>query len=555
MKETITIYCKNTKTYQTFPIGTSLLDMYKSFGEPLQYCAMNAHVNNKVEGLTYRCYQAKDVEFNDYTTTSGQRAYIRSLCHIFAKAVSELMPMAKLHIEHPLSKGYYCTIQDGGEITPKLILQLKQRMCEIVTANSAFHLKHIQTVEAAKLFRSQGMDDRALLVETAGMLYTTYYELDENINYFYGCLVPYTGYIHLFNLIPHHGGILLQIPNRTNPEILDAFVDQEKMFDVFKEHRTMQRAIGLNYVGDFNKITQEKRTAEIIKVSEAVQEKSIAKIAEQIASRYKEDVRLVLISGPSSSGKTTMCKRLEVQLTTNLLHPVSISLDDYFINREDTPKDEQGEYDFESLHSVDLPLFNNDLKRIIAGEEVRLPTFSFETGERVYKGNTLKMRENSILVIEGIHALNPELTALIDPKFTFKIYVSALTTISLDSHNWIPTTDNRLIRRIVRDYGFRGYSAKETIARWESVRKGEEKWIFPYQENADVMFNSAMLYELAALRKVAESILMEVQESDKEYAEAFRLLRFLRYFNYIPDEEYPRTSLLREFLGGSSFTY
>lgn len=555
MKETITIYCKNTKSYQRFPIGTSLLSMYKSFGEPLKYCAMNAHVNNRVEGLKYRCYQSKDVEFNDYTSTSGQRAYIRSLCHIFAKAVEEIIPTAKLHIEHPLSKGYYCTIQEGGEITPKLIIQIKQRMNEIVATNSSFHFKHIQTVEAAKLFRSRGMEDKALLIETAGMLYTTYYELEGSINYFYGCLVPYTGYIHLFNLIPHQEGVLLQIPKRGNPEILDEFVDQEKMFDVFKEHRTMQRTIGVNYVGDFNKVTQEKRTADIIKVSEAIQEKSIAKIAEQIAGRFNDNVRLVLISGPSSSGKTTMSKRLEVQLTTNLLHPVSISLDDYFLNREDTPRDENGEYDFESLYTVDLALFNSDLKRIIEGEEVRLPTFSFETGMRIYKGNTLKMGENSILVIEGIHALNPELTALIDPKYTFKIYVSALTTISLDSHNWIPTTDNRLIRRIVRDYGFRGYSAKETIARWESVRKGEEEWIFPYQENADVMFNSAMLYELAALRKVAESILMEVLESDDEYAEAFRLLRFLRYFNYIPDEEYPRTSLLREFLGGSSFTY
>jgi uridine kinase len=555
MKETVTIYCKNTKTYQKFPVGTTLLDMYKSFGEPLQYCVMNAHVNNRVEGLKYRCYQPKDIEFNDYTATSGQRAYIRSLCHIFAKAVAEIMPTAKLHIEHPLSKGYYCTIQGGGEVTPKLILQIKQRMSEIVAENSSFHFKQIQTTEAAELFRSQGMDDKALLIETAGMLYTTYYDLEGSVNYFYGCLVPYTGYIHLFNLIPHHEGILLQIPNRNNPELLDEFVDQEKMFDVFKEHRTMQRTIGLNYVGDFNKVTQEKRTTDIIKVSEAIQEKSIAKIAEQIASRFKEGVRLVLISGPSSSGKTTMCKRLEIQLITNLLHPVSISLDDYFLDREDTPKDEDGEYDFESLYTLDLQLFNSDLKRVIAGEEVRLPTFSFETGKRIYRGNTLKMQSNSILVIEGIHALNPELTALIDPQCTFKIYVSALTTISLDSHNWIPTTDNRLIRRIVRDYGFRGYSAKETIARWESVRKGEEKWIFPYQEHADVMFNSAMLYELAALRRVAEPILMEVLESDKEHAEAFRLLRFLRYFNYIPDDEYPRTSLLREFLGGSSFTY
>lgn len=555
MKETITIYCKNTKTFLDFPIGSSLLSMYKAFGTPLKHLPMNAFVNNKVEGLLFRCYKSKDVEFNDYTSASGQRAYVRSLCHIFAKAVTDIIPSAQLHLEHPVSKGYYCVIRNGKEMSLDTINKIKVRMQEIIDADYLFHLRYTQTSQAAQLFRSLGMDDKATLIETAGMPYTTYYELDGNIDYFYGCLVPSTKYIHLFDIIPYYEGVLLQVPNRSNPNIVEDFINQDKMFDVFKEHLTMQRTVGMNYVGDLNKATREGYTSEIIKVSEAMQEKSIAKTAEKIADRFKEGVRLVLISGPSSSGKTTLCKRLEVQLTTNLLHPVSISLDDYFIDRIRTPKDEHGEYDFESIYALDLPTFNRDLARIIAGEEVELPSYNFETGTRIYKGKKLKMRENSILVIEGIHALNPLLTEMIDANRMFKIYVSALTTISLDSHNWIPTTDNRLIRRIVRDYRFRGYSAKETISRWKSVRKGEDKWIFPYQENADVMFNSAMLYELAALRKVAEPILMEVLESEEEHAEAFRLLRFLRYFNYIPDEEYPRTSLLREFLGGSSFIY
>lgn len=428
-------------------------------------------------------------------------------------------------------------------------------MDEIIKANLPFRLKNSRTKEAAALFRSLGMDDKALLVETAGMPYTSYYELDGNVNYFYGCLVPSTGFIHLFDIVPYFDGVLLRVPSRNNPMELEPVINQDKMFDVFKEHLTLQRTLDMNYVGDLNMATRKGHTSDVVKVSEAMQEKSISKIAEKIAAKYRDGVRLVLISGPSSSGKTTLCKRLAIQLLTNLLHPVSISLDDYFMNREDTPLDEHGEYDFESLHALDLPYFNSDLQKILEGREVELPTFNFETGLRMYKGKKLKIGSNSILVIEGIHALNPELTAMIEDKYKYKIYVSALTTISLDSHNWIPTTDNRLLRRIVRDYRFRGYSAKDTIARWASVRKGEDKWIFPYQENADDMFNSAMLYELAALRKFAEPILMEVMEDDPEYAEAFRLLRFLRYFNYIPDEELPATSLLREFLGGSSFLY
>ena len=332
---------------------------------------------------------------------------------------------------------------------------------------------------------------------------------------------------------------------------LEPAIQQDKMFEAYKQHLTLQRTLDLNNVGDLNRAIESGHTSELIMVSEAMQEKQVAKIAEEIAKRYEEGVRIVLISGPSSSGKTTFCKRLEVQLITNLIHPVSISLDDYFLNREDTPKDETGDYDFESLYALDLPYFNSELKDLLSGKEIDLPTFDFGTGKRIYKGKKLKMQKNSVLVIEGIHALNPELTAMIDDKFKYMVYVS----ISLDNHNWIPTTDNRLLRRIIRDYRFRGYSAKDTIARWPSVRRGEDKWIFPYQENADAMFNSAMLYELAALRKFAEPILAEVRESDNENAEAYRLLRFLRYFNYIPDVGLPGTSLLREFLGGGSFRY
>lgn len=555
MKETITIFCKNTDTSKDFPVGTTLLDMYKGFGSPLPNMPMNAHVNNKVEGLSFRCYYPKDVEFLDYTNRSGLRTYVRSLCHIFSKAVSDVLPSAKLFLEHPVSKGYYCAIHNGKSITHETISKIKHRMQEIIDADLPFRLRTVRTEEATALFRSQGMEDKALLVETAGMPYTSYYELEGNVNYFYGTLTPSTGFIHLFDIVPYFDGVLLRIPKQSNVNELEPVICQDKMFEVYKEHLTLQRTVGLNYVGDLNLSTAMGHTSDVVKVSEAMQEKSIAKIAEQIAERYKKGVRMVLISGPSSSGKTTLAKRLNIQLITNLLYPVSLSLDDYFLNREDTPLDEHGEYDFESLYALDLPYFNRDLNRILQGEEVELPTFNFETGKREYKGKKLQMKKNSVLVIEGIHALNPELTSMIDDNYKYRIYVSALTTISLDSHNWIPTTDNRLLRRIIRDYRFRGYSAKETIARWPSVRRGEDKWIFPYQENADAMFNSAMIYELAALRHFAEPILREVLEDEPEYAEAFRLLRFLRYFRYIPDEELPTTSLLREFLGGSSFRY
>lgn len=555
MSETITIYCKNNNTYKDVPIGSSLLDIYTAVGAPLRYRPMNAQVNNKTEGLNFRCWQPKDIEFIDYTQLSGLRTYVRSLCHIFSKAVYDIWPTATLNLEHPISKGYYCVIHNGKDIDPETIEKIKKRMWELIDADLPFLHKSVRTVDAAVLFRERGMNDKARLIETAGMPYTSYYELDGYINFFYGCLTPSTGYIQMFDLEPYMDGVLLRIPKQTEPLELQPVINQDKMFEAYKEHLILQRTVGLDNVGDLNLAIEKGLSQDIILVSEAMQEKQVAKIAEKIADGYKEGIRIVLISGPSSSGKTTFCKRLQVQLTTNLLHPVGISLDDYFLNREDTPKDEHGEYDFESLYALDLPYFNKDLKKLLSGEEIDLPTFNFETGQRVFKGKKLKLRENSILVIEGIHALNPELTEFIDDKYKYRVYVSVLTSISLDNHNWIPTTDNRLLRRIIRDYRFRGYSAEDTINRWPSVRRGEDKWIFPYQENADAMFNSAMLYELAALRKFAEPILAQVPESSKANAEAYRLLRFLRYFNYIPTEELPGTSLLREFLGGGSFKY
>lgn len=555
MSETITIYCKNNNTYKDVPIGSSLLDIYTALGAPLRYRPMNAQVNNKTESLNFRCWQPKDIEFIDYTQLSGLRTYVRSLCHIFSKAVYDIWPTATLNLEHPVSKGYYCVIHNGKNIDLETIERIKKRMWELIDADLPFLHKSVRTVDAAVLFRERGMNDKARLIETAGLPYTSYYELEGYINFFYGCLTPSTGYIQLFDLEPYMDGVLLRIPKQTDPMELQPVIKQDKMFEAYKEHLTLQRTVGLDNVGDLNLAIEKGRSQDIILVSEAMQEKQVAKIAEKIADGYKEGIRIVLISGPSSSGKTTFCKRLQVQLTTNLLHPVGISLDDYFLNREDTPKDEHGEYNFESLYALDLPYFNKDLKKLLSGEEIDLPTFNFETGQRVFKGKKLKLRENSILVIEGIHALNPELTEFIDDKYKYRVYVSVLTSISLDNHNWIPTTDNRLLRRIIRDYRFRGYSAEDTINRWPSVRRGEDKWIFPYQENADAMFNSAMLYELAALRKFAEPILAQVPESSKANAEAYRLLRFLRYFNYIPTEELPGTSLLREFLGGGSFKY
>lgn len=551
--ETTTIYCINNNMYKEAPMGSSLSEIYALVGAPLRYRPLSARVNHRVVELDWRCWTPKDIEFVDYTHPAGNRTYLRSLCFILSKAVNDIYPDAVFNLEHPVSRGYYCAFEDRRAISRDEVEQIKEQMQLIIEADVPFVPHTIRTSDAIDLFREQGMNDKALLIETAGMAYTSYYEMHGYIDYFYGCLVPSSGYIHLFDLIPYEDGVLLQVPQKDDPNQLASMICQNKMFQAYKEHLALQRMLGMNYVGDLNSVITGGNTKEIIMVAEAMQEKQIANIAEEIARRYKDGVRVVLISGPSSSGKTTFCKRLQIQLLTNLLHPVGVSIDDYFLNREDTPRDESGVYDFESLYAIDLPYFEGDLKKLIAGEEIETPSFNFSKGQRTFRGETLRMTDNSVLLLEGIHGLNPELTSCIPPENIFRVYVSALTTISLDGHNWIPTTDNRLLRRIVRDYRSRGYSAKDTIAAWPRVRRGEDKWIFPYQENADAVFNSAMIYELAVLRKFAEPILSEIREMDAGHAEAYRLLRFLRYFRYIPIEELPATSLLREFLGGGNF--
>ncbi|MDR1408002.1 MAG: nucleoside kinase [Tannerella sp.] len=553
MRQTVTVYCRNTGESLDVPAGASLLDVYTLAGEPLRYRPMSVRVNRRVEGLGSRCWTEADVEFVDCTHPAGFRTYLRSLCYILARAVNDLYPRAVFDLEHSVSKGYYCAFADRRTVSAADVAQIRRRMQEIIDADIPFVLRNIRSAEAVDMFRRRGMDDKALLIETVGMAYTSYYEMEGYADYFYGCLTPSSGYIHLFGLVPYEDGMLLQVPQRDRPDRLEDMVRQEKMFQAYREHLVLQRTLGLNDVGELNRAVARGGARRIVMVSEAMQEKQIARIAEEIARRYAGGVRVILISGPSSSGKTTFCKRLEIQLITNLLHPVGISLDDYYLNREDTPRDETGAYDFESLHAIDLPYFYDHLRRLIAGERIEVPSFDFETGRRIFRGRTMQMnRPHSILLLEGIHGLNPELVAALPPSSFFRIYVSALTTISLDGHNWIPTSDNRLLRRIIRDYHSRGYSARETIAMWPRIRRGEDRWIFPYQENADATFNSAMIYELAVLRKFVEPILSEIREIDDESAEAWRLLRFLRYFNYIPPEELPPASLLREFLGGGN---
>lgn len=551
------IYCKNNNLTKEFPVGSSLLDIYSGLGLNMPYGPVSAKVNNKVEGLNFRVYYHKDVEFLDITNSSGMRTYVRSLCFILVKAVKDLYPTGSISLEHPVSKGYYCNLHLDRSIGLDDVNRIKQRMKELIAADLPFERIECHTEKAVDLFRSQGMEDKVKLLQTSGQLYTFYYRLEDCIDYYYGSLVPSTGYIRQFDIVKYYDGLLLRIPDRQHPEKLEEVVKQEKMLEVFQEYHRWNQILGISTVGDFNIACNGGHATDLINVSEALQEKKIAQIADEITHRNQngQRVKLVLISGPSSSGKTTFSKRLSIQLMTNGMKPYPISLDDYFVDREKTPKDENGNYDFESLEALDRPFFEAQLKDLLDGKEIELPRFNFTTGRREMSGNKLKIDEHMILILEGIHALNPALTPNIPAENKFKIYVSALTTILLDNHNYIPTTDNRLLRRIIRDYKYRNYSAEETISRWGSVRKGEDKWIFPYQEYADAMFNSALLFELAVLKDYAEPILRKVPNNRPEYSEAHRLLRFLEYFVSVPDQEIPPTSLLREFLGGSSFRY
>lgn len=519
----------------------------------MPYGPVSAKVNNKVEGMHYRVYNNKDVEFLDLYSASGSRAYTRTLFFVLCKAVHDIFPDGSVVIDIPVSNGYYCDLQIGRAVTLQDVERLRSHMQEIIDRALPIHRHEAPTEEAIEMFRKLGTHSKVTLLKTIGNIYTTYYEIDGYVDYFYGTMLTNTSQLYLFGLEKYYDGLLLRIPSTDDPSRLGELTRQDKMFEIFQEHHRWQNLLGIGTVGTFNEAVAHGRTNDIINISEALQEKKISRIADEIAGR--KGVKVVLISGPSSSGKTTTCKRLSIQLLTNGIKPVPISLDDYFVDRELTPKDDKGEYDYESLYALNLPLLNQQLKALFNGEEVELPKYNFQTGKSERSGRHMRLEENEILVVEGIHALNPELTAHIPEEQKFRVYASALTTILLDTHNYIPTTDNRLLRRIIRDYKYRGVSARETIRRWPSVRAGENKWIFPYQENADAMFNTAMIYELAVIKSQAEPLLELVPENCDEYAEAYRLRKFLRYFTPVRYNTLPSTSLLREFLGGSSFRY
>ena len=553
MTQLLHIRCKNNKKSLKVPMGSTLSDIFKEINLQMPYGPVSAKVNNKVEGLHYRVYHNKDVEYLDLHTQSGIRTYTRSLFLVLCKAVHDLYSRSEVIIDIPVSNGYYCNLKLGHAITAEDVNRIRTRMQEIVNAHLPIQRFETTTEEAIDMFSKLGDEQKAKLLKSSGTLYTVYYVLDDYKDYYYGSMLTNTSQLYLFGLEPYFDGVLLRIPSVQDPSQLGALIRQDKMFEVFKEHHRWQSLLGIKTVGDFNEAVGNGEATNLINVSEALQEKKISQIADKIAA--KKDIKVVLIAGPSSSGKTTFCKRLSVQLLASGVKPVQISLDDYFVNREETPKDEQGEYDYEGIYALNIPLINEQFNALFNGQEVELPKYNFQTGSSEKSGNKLHLEENNVLVVEGIHALNPTLTAQIPDDKKFKIYASALTTILLDNHNYIPTTDNRLLRRIVRDYKYRGCSAQETIRRWPSVRAGENKWIFPYQEQADVMFNTAMLFELAVIKPQAEEVLEQVSENCEEYAEAYRLRKFLKYFSPLPFRALPPTSLLREFLGGSSFKY
>lgn len=555
MSEQLKIYCKNTEQYVDIAGGETLMEIAHRLD--LGFEPICARVNNKTENMTFPVFMPKQVEFLDYLTSSGERAYVRSLCMVLYRAVCSICPQARLRISHSIARGYYCRLTAPGlEVDATLVDALKAEMRRIIDADLPMQRKERLTADVDKLFREQGLESKALLLETTRELYWVYYKLDGVVDSYYGTLAPSTGMLRVFDLVPYKEGFLLMGPDKADPSRPATPIEQDKMYRAFTEHLEFNNILGVRNVGELNQAVQQNRCTELINVAEALHNKYIARIADEIAEHYeKGGARIVLIAGPSSSGKTTTTKRLAIQLMTNLLKPQMISLDDYFVDRQHTPKDESGDYDYESLYALDLEQFNADLNAILAGKEVALPTYNFQTGSREYKGNTVKLDPGSILLIEGIHGLNPELTAHIPEHSKFRLYVSALTTLAIDDHNWVPTTDNRLLRRIVRDCKYRGTSAEQTIRRWPSVRRGEEKWIFPFQENADAMFNSSLIFELGVIKNYAEDVLSRVPRDVPEFGEAYRLRKFLSYFTQIPEATIPSTSLLREFLGGSSFKY
>lgn len=551
------IFCVNTNEYIDIDGGDTLADIYATLSGRLGLKPICARVNNKVEDLSYRVYGPKMVEFLDVTDRQALPVYIHSLCMVLYKAIRDLHPGRRLRIEHSIAGGYYCQLKHEKEqVTAREIAGIKARMQEIVDDDVRFAKRERLTTDVVELFRKQGLNDKVRLLESSHSIYTTFYKLGDTIDSYYGPLVPSTGFLTTFDLVPYKNGMLLLGPSSKNPAVPGAMVPMDKMFEAFTEHVRFNDVIGLHDVGALNKAILDKNANLLINVAEAMHDKKFAAIADDITRRYHEGgARVVLIAGPSSSGKTTSSKRLATQLLTNYIVPRVIELDNYFVNREDNPRDESGDYDYESLYALDLELLNSNIRDLLAGKEVELPTYNFTTGRREWRGNKLVLHENNVLLLEGIHGLNPELTPLIDEAQKYRVYVSALTTLHIDDHNWVPTSDNRLLRRIIRDYKYRGATARDTIARWPSVRRGEEKWIFPFQENADATFNSSLLFELSVMRNYAEPVLKQVPANVPEYAEAHRLLRFLSYFEPLSEAEVPTTSLLREFLGGSIFHY
>lgn len=553
MEKEIQIRCKNNKKTLNICIGSTLSEIFRQLNIEVEYGPVCARVNNKVEGMHYRVYQSKEVEFLGLRSPSALRNYTRTLFMVLCKAVADLFPDGHVVIDIPVSNGYYCNLNIGRPVTDADADALRTRMKELIDAGLPIHRHEATTEEAVEMFRAMGETAKVKLLESTGHLYTIYYDLDGYRDYYYGALLTNTADLHLFGLERYYDGLLLRAPSAEAPSRLGPLIRQDKMFDIFREHHRWQNILGLTAIGSLNEAIDRGWSTELINVSEALQEKKIVRIADEIASR--PDIRMVLIAGPSSSGKTTTCKRISIQLLANGIRPVDISLDDYFVDREKTPRDASGDYDFESIHALNIPLLNAQLTALFAGEEVELPRYNFQTGRSEMSGRRLRLRPGEVLVVEGIHALNPELTAQIPDSLKYRVYASALTTILLDEHNYVPTTDNRLLRRIIRDHKYRGCSARETIRRWPSVRAGENRWIFPYQEQADMMFNTAMLFELAVIKTQAEPLLEQVPENCEEYSEAYRLLKFLRYIRPIPYDQVPSTSLLREFLGGSSFKY
>ena len=556
------IRCKNNNVTKSFPEGTSLVDVYQEFAPELNmtYPVVSAKVNNASQGLKFRLYQNRDVEFIDARDGSGRRVYVRSLCFVLYKASCDVFPGSKLFIEHPLSGGYYCNFKKRGNepLSDGDVERICQRMQEIIAQDMPFRRTEATTEEAVRVFSERGFSDKVKLIETSGQIYTDYYMLGDTVDYYYGPLVPSAGYLKVWGLERLYDGLMLRVPDKNNPLKLSERVDMPRTFEMFAEKVRWDIIMRLSNAGDVNKAILRGHASELIQVSEALQEKKIVKIAEEIDRRFHDEenpIRLVLITGPSSSGKSTFCKRLSVQLLACGLRPYSFSTDDYFVNRVDTPKLPNGQYDFDNIETVDYKLLGEHLERLMKGEVVEVPEYNFVTGKREWNGKKFKLNNDSVLIIEGIHALNPLLTKQIADSKKYKIYISALTSISLDDHNWIPTQDNRLLRRIIRDYNKGAFTARETISQWKSVCEAEDQWIFPFQETADVMFNSALNIEFAVLRTHAELILASVQRNCPEYSEAHRLLKFLRYFIPISDKEIPPTSIMREFVGGSSFKY